>query len=184
PPHRGPGDSRGGAPGVPATAGGGGVSAAPVLAHRAARGRAGPGAGRGGRGGGGADLRGPRTAARGRECGTGRAGCGAGGRDYGRAARAGDAHGAGGGDGAGGRRRVHLGGRRYHTCRTGAARTPRDGGVTRRWPRWRQRALLGVAGSGLLVLSWLGAPFVLRRLRCFGCARSSSWACAISRRTP
>src|SRR5207247_2219000 len=83
----------------------GGGSAAPVLAHRAARGRAGPGAGRGGRGGGGADLRGPRTAARGRECGTGRAGCGAGGRDYGRAARAGEAHGAGGGDGAGGRRR-------------------------------------------------------------------------------
>src|SRR5207247_4545122 len=47
------------------------------------------------------------------------------------------------------------------------ARTPRDGGVTRRWPRWRQRALLGVAGSGLLVLSWLGAPFVLRRLAMF-----------------
>jgi len=39
--------------------------------------------------------------------------------------------------------------------------------VTRRWPRWRQRALLGVAGSGLLVLSWLGAPFVLRRLAMF-----------------
>src|SRR5207244_3189605 len=89
--------------------------------------------------------------------------------DYGRAARAGDAHGAGGGDGAGGRRRVHLGGRRYHACRTGAARTPADGGggVTRRWPRWRQRALLGVAASALLVLSWLGAPFVLRRLAMF-----------------
>src|SRR5207247_499425 len=87
----------------------------------------------------------------------------------GRAARAGDAHGAGGGDGAGGRRRVHLGGRRYHACRTGAARTPGDegGGVTRRWPRWRQRALLGVAASALLVLSWLGAPFVLRRLAIF-----------------
>ncbi len=39
--------------------------------------------------------------------------------------------------------------------------------MTRRWPRWRQRALLGVAGSGLLVLSWLGAPFVLRRLAMF-----------------
>src|SRR2546422_7902280 len=46
-------------------------------------------------------------------------------------------------------RRVHLGGRRYHACRTGAARTPQGGGgdVTRRWPRWRQRALLGVARS-------------------------------------
>src|SRR5438128_126503 len=94
-------------------------------------------------------------------------------RAYGCAARAGDADGAGGGNGASGRRRVHLGGRRYHACRTGAARTPRDGGggggggVTRRWPRWRQRALLGVAGSGLLVLSWLGAPFVLRRLAMF-----------------
>src|SRR2546422_10384988 len=66
-------------------------------------------------------------------------------------------------------RRVHLGGRRYHACRTGAARTPQGGGgdVTRRWPRWRQRALLGVAASGLLVLSWLGAPFVLRRLAMF-----------------
>src|SRR3989449_9424053 len=66
-------------------------------------------------------------------------------------------------------RRVHLGGRRYHACRTGAARTPADGGggVTRRWPRWRQRALLGVAASALLVLSWLGAPFVLRRLAMF-----------------
>src|SRR2546427_7724232 len=162
-------DSRGGAPGVPAAACGGGVSAAPVLAHRAARGRAGPGAGRGGRGGGGADLRGPRTAAPGRECGTGSTGCGAGGRDYGRAARAGDAHGAGGGDGAGGRRRVYLGGRRYHACRTGAARTPADGGGggTRPRPRWRQRAALGGAASALLVLSWLGAPFVLRRLAMF-----------------
>src|SRR5438093_1372460 len=98
---------------------------------------------------------------------------GRGGGGYGGAGRAGDARGGGGGDGASGRRRVHLGGGRYHACRTGAARTPRDGGggggggVTRRWPRWRQRALLGVAGSGLLVLSWLGAPSVLRRLAMF-----------------
>src|SRR5438309_428130 len=35
------------------------------------------------------------------------------------------------------------------------------------FPRWRQRALLGVAASALLVLSWLGAPFVLRRLAMF-----------------
>jgi len=39
--------------------------------------------------------------------------------------------------------------------------------VTRRWPRWRQRALLGVAGSVLLVPCWLGAPLVLRRLPMF-----------------
>jgi len=39
--------------------------------------------------------------------------------------------------------------------------------VTRRWPRWRQRALLGVAGSALLVPCWLGAPLVLRRLPMF-----------------
>jgi len=39
--------------------------------------------------------------------------------------------------------------------------------VTRRWPRWRQRALLSVAGSALLGVSWLGAPLVLRRLPMF-----------------
>src|SRR4029077_17688959 len=170
---RGPGESRGGAPDVPAAACGGGVSAAPVLAYRASRGRTGSGAGRGGRRGGGADLRGPRTAAPGRECGTGGAGGGAGGRNNGRVARTGDAHGAGGGKGGGGRCRVHLGGGRYHACGTGAACTPRDGGggggggVTRRWPRWRQRALLGVAGAALLVPCWLGAPLVLRRLAMF-----------------
>src|SRR5207244_3531987 len=48
-----------------------------------------------------------------------------------------------------------------------AAAADGGGGVTRRWPRWRQRALLGVAASALLVLSWLGAPFVLRRLAMF-----------------
>src|SRR5207244_8706978 len=100
-------------------------------------------------------------------------GWGAGGGGGGGAARAGDGGGAGGGSGASGRGRVHRGGRRYQAWGAGAARTPRDGGggggggVTRRWPRWRQRALLGVAGSGLLVLSWLGAPFVLRRLAMF-----------------
>ena len=39
--------------------------------------------------------------------------------------------------------------------------------MTRRWPRWRQRALLSVAGSALLGVSWLGAPLVLRRLPMF-----------------
>jgi len=39
--------------------------------------------------------------------------------------------------------------------------------VTRRWPRWRRRALLGVAGSTLLGVGWLGAPLVLRRLTVF-----------------
>jgi len=39
--------------------------------------------------------------------------------------------------------------------------------VTRRWPRWRQRALVSVAGSALLGVGWLGAPLVLRRLPMF-----------------
>lgn len=39
--------------------------------------------------------------------------------------------------------------------------------MTRRWPRWRRRALLGVAGSTLLGVGWLGAPLVLRRLTVF-----------------
>jgi POTRA domain, FtsQ-type len=39
--------------------------------------------------------------------------------------------------------------------------------VKRRWPRWRRRALVGVAGSTLLVLCWLGAPLVLRQLAMF-----------------
>jgi len=39
--------------------------------------------------------------------------------------------------------------------------------VTRPWPRWRQRALLGIAGSAALVLLWLGAPLALRRLTMF-----------------
>src|SRR3989475_181012 len=148
---------------------GGGVSAAPVLANGAARRCPRPGACRRGRGGGGADLRGPRAAAPGRDRGAGSARRGAGRRDHGRAARAGDAHGAGGRKGGGGRRRVHLGGGRYHAGGTGAAGASRDGegGVTRRWPRWRQRALLGVAGSALLVPCWLGAPLVLRRLPMF-----------------
>src|SRR5207247_11156207 len=42
-----------------------------------------------------------------------------------------------------------------------------DGRVTRAWPRWRRRALVGVTGSALLVLFWLGAPLVLRRLAMF-----------------
>ncbi len=39
--------------------------------------------------------------------------------------------------------------------------------MTRAWPRWRRRALVGVTGSVLLVLFWLGAPLVLRRLAMF-----------------
>ena len=39
--------------------------------------------------------------------------------------------------------------------------------MTRAWPRWRRRALVGVTGSALLVLFWLGAPLVLRRLAMF-----------------
>ena len=39
--------------------------------------------------------------------------------------------------------------------------------MTRRWPRWRQRALVSVAGSALLGVGWLGAPLVLRRLPMF-----------------
>jgi cell division septal protein FtsQ len=39
--------------------------------------------------------------------------------------------------------------------------------VTRRWPRWRRRALVSVAGSALLGVGWLGAPLVLRRLPMF-----------------
>jgi POTRA domain, FtsQ-type len=39
--------------------------------------------------------------------------------------------------------------------------------VTRTFPRWRQRALLGLTGTGVLALLWLGAPFALRRLRVF-----------------
>ena len=39
--------------------------------------------------------------------------------------------------------------------------------MTRPWPRWRRRALVGLAGSGVLTLLWLGAPFALRRLRVF-----------------
>src|SRR5207253_829414 len=104
--------------------------------------------------------------------GRGGGGGGGGGGGEGGGGGGGDAGGGGGGDGAGGRRRVPLGGGRYHACRTGAARTPGEGGgggggVTQPWPRWRQRALLGVAASALLVLSWLGAPFVLRRLGMF-----------------
>ena len=39
--------------------------------------------------------------------------------------------------------------------------------MTRALPRWRRRALVGLAGSGVLTLLWLGAPFALRRLRVF-----------------
>ncbi len=37
----------------------------------------------------------------------------------------------------------------------------------RRWPLWRQRALLGLVGAGLVTAAWLAAPMVLRRLAFF-----------------
>src|SRR2546429_8767951 len=40
-------------------------------------------------------------------------------------------------------------------------------GVTRAFPRWRQRALVGLAGSSVLTLLWLAAPLALRRLPLF-----------------
>jgi POTRA domain-containing FtsQ-type protein len=39
--------------------------------------------------------------------------------------------------------------------------------TSRRWPRWRRRAVGGVAGSALLGLVWLGAPLALRQLAVF-----------------
>src|SRR5207245_6882395 len=43
-----------------------------------------------------------------------------------------------------------------------------EGGVRpRRWPRWRRRALEGLAGSAVLGSCWLAAPLVLRRLAVF-----------------
>lgn len=37
----------------------------------------------------------------------------------------------------------------------------------RRWPRWRRRALTGLAGSAVLGSCWLAAPIVLQRLAFF-----------------
>jgi cell division septal protein FtsQ len=37
----------------------------------------------------------------------------------------------------------------------------------RRWPRWRRRALTGLAGSALFGSFWFAAPLVLRRLSFF-----------------
>ncbi|HXI65100.1 MAG TPA: FtsQ-type POTRA domain-containing protein [Gemmatimonadales bacterium] len=37
----------------------------------------------------------------------------------------------------------------------------------RRWPRWRRRALTGLAGSALLGSFWFAAPLMLRRLSFF-----------------
>ncbi len=39
--------------------------------------------------------------------------------------------------------------------------------MTRALPRWRQRALVGLAGSSVLTLLWLAAPLALRRLPLF-----------------
>jgi cell division septal protein FtsQ len=37
----------------------------------------------------------------------------------------------------------------------------------RRWPKWRRRALTGLAGSAVLGSSWLAAPLMLQRLAFF-----------------
>ncbi len=39
--------------------------------------------------------------------------------------------------------------------------------TSRRWPSWRRRALLAVAGVGLVSLAWLAAPAALARLPFF-----------------
>jgi cell division protein FtsQ len=39
--------------------------------------------------------------------------------------------------------------------------------VRRRWPRWRRRAVGAVGGSGLIALSWFGAPLALRQVALF-----------------
>lgn len=39
--------------------------------------------------------------------------------------------------------------------------------MRRRWPRWRRRAVGAVGGSGLIALSWFGAPLALRQVALF-----------------
>ncbi len=39
--------------------------------------------------------------------------------------------------------------------------------MRRRWPRWRRRAVGALGGSGLLALSWFGAPTALRQVALF-----------------
>ncbi|HEX4627864.1 MAG TPA: FtsQ-type POTRA domain-containing protein [Gemmatimonadales bacterium] len=39
--------------------------------------------------------------------------------------------------------------------------------MRRRWPRWRRRALTALGGSGLVAISWFGAPVALRRVSLF-----------------
>lgn len=39
--------------------------------------------------------------------------------------------------------------------------------MKRRWPRWRRRALTALGGSGLVALSWVGAPVALRQVAVF-----------------
>lgn len=39
--------------------------------------------------------------------------------------------------------------------------------MKRRWPRWRRRALTALGGSGLVALSWVGAPLALRQVALF-----------------
>src|SRR5438309_1956240 len=74
---------------------------------------------------------------------------------------------AGGRDGSGGRRGVHARGGGHHARRPRIAGAVEERGVTRALPRWRQRALMGLVGSAVLALLWLGAPLALRRLPVF-----------------
>jgi POTRA domain-containing FtsQ-type protein len=39
--------------------------------------------------------------------------------------------------------------------------------VRRRWPKWRRRALTALGGSGLVAVSWVGAPLALRQVALF-----------------
>ncbi|HKW40667.1 MAG TPA: FtsQ-type POTRA domain-containing protein [Gemmatimonadales bacterium] len=39
--------------------------------------------------------------------------------------------------------------------------------MKRRWPKWRRRAFTALGGSGLLALSWFGAPVALRQVALF-----------------
>jgi POTRA domain-containing FtsQ-type protein len=39
--------------------------------------------------------------------------------------------------------------------------------LKRRWPKWRRRALTALGGSGVVALSWFGAPIALRQVALF-----------------
>src|SRR5207245_130286 len=158
---------------APGPARGGGVSAAPLFAHGAARRGAGPRAGGGGRGGGGAGVWCPGTADPRRDGGPRGARRGPGGGDDGGSAGARGADRARGAHGAGGRRRLYAGGGGHH--RSGA-RTPASVGAGSERGRGREGALrhgrrakivlLAVGGAAALA-AWLGGPALLSRVAYF-----------------